>query len=404
MIAAGVAAGIAAGDDPVTWTGSHTWSKAGPQILSNADSQLLIGHSTDPGWSLAAVHVGARGALFGTTTSTFGSNVYTDGTEKYIATAAAGKIDINGNAISLRTAPSGTAGNAITWTTAIITADPGLVAIGAGAAAASPRILSVGSNALATPDITSSGSPVIVRFGPSFKTDDVTSYVYMNYFVSYISSTAARTVTELNNAYITQGSKDANTTITTYYNMHLVDPTLGGTTNRTIFADSGAHLTTAGTWTNASSREYKNVIQYLDSSASYKARKAEMVAMRPAMVQWKADHLVHPVRTQAQLDEYNAQHDTVYASLAELNAAGIATDARWNGPVLEAYRFGRWEIVGTDCKPMSLTLIAEELPEIARTKDGKGLDTGAVCAWLLEISKAQQADIDRLAVAAGIVL
>lgn len=406
------AAGIAAGDDPVTWTGSHTWSKAGPQIFSNADSQLLIGHSTDPGWSLAAIHVGARGALFGTTTFTFGSNVYTDGTEKYIATAAAGKIDINGNAISLRTAPSGTAGNAITWTQAIITADPGLVAIGRSAsvagAGADTSVLQIGSESTSAYDITSATvaanmRAVDINVGTRMEANHDAHYGLV-VGTRVQADGSARTLTNRKGIQIETGGVGANVTVTNEYSLFMATPTTGGTLNRVVDSNSGAYLTTAGTWTNASSREYKNVIQYLDSPASFKARKAELVATRPALAQWKADHLIHPIRTQAQLNEYNAQNGTEYATFDGLNAAGVATDARWNGAVLEAYRYGRWEVVGTNCKPMDLVLIAEELPEICRTKNGKGLDTAAVCAWLLEICKSQQADIDKIAVAMGVTL
>ena len=80
-----------------TASGTLTLSGAGPVLqLTNTDAQILIAGSTDPGWSVGAIQVGTRSALYtasGVTTLTY--NEYTDGTPKAIATAPSGRISMS---------------------------------------------------------------------------------------------------------------------------------------------------------------------------------------------------------------------------------------------------------------------------------------------------------------------
>ena len=117
-----ITAGVALGDSP-TWTGTHTWSSTAARIImSNTDNQILLGTSTDPGWSVPAVQMRGTspGAVYASADGdlNIAINSYYDGQNKYVTTAAAFAMyfDNLGNGFALRTAPSGTAGTAITWT------------------------------------------------------------------------------------------------------------------------------------------------------------------------------------------------------------------------------------------------------------------------------------------------
>jgi len=98
---------------------------------ASKDSQIFIGVNSDPGWAQPALvfwpntdgnwkeaiwasstYVGSQPRL------SLGTNVYDDGTNhRYIATANAGMVQLeNDGGFRVFSAPSGTAGNAITWT------------------------------------------------------------------------------------------------------------------------------------------------------------------------------------------------------------------------------------------------------------------------------------------------
>ena len=119
----GAGGGVAVGDSP-TWTGQHTFTSAsiGPKVmLSDIDSQLFVGGTTDPGpgWTVPAVHLRAQGVVYSEAVGNMniGRNVYWDGAAKYIVTAASENLLINGTGFQFLTASSGTAGTAITYTT-----------------------------------------------------------------------------------------------------------------------------------------------------------------------------------------------------------------------------------------------------------------------------------------------
>lgn len=74
---------------------------------------------TPQAWSagISVIQYGNRGTLIANdSVASYGFNGYYDGADKYIANAAAGDHLISGSAHYLRSAPSGTAGNALTWT------------------------------------------------------------------------------------------------------------------------------------------------------------------------------------------------------------------------------------------------------------------------------------------------
>lgn len=434
---------VQTGNDPVTWTGSHTWSKAGPQVLSNADSQWLIGQSTDPGWTIAAVQIGARTSLFAAAagTTVLAQNLYTDGTQKAIATANVQRILMDGTNIDIETAPSTTAGVAPTFTRAIRIADPGLVAIGRSAATSTAAILKIGADSgtgdydlLGGTDVTAIVLAANLRMNAN-----ATNHNGFRPAVISQNDGSARTVTNQYTASFEAPRRDnATTTVTNSYTGRFDNPTLGVTVNRPINnPDSLSFLSTAGIWTDNSSRGTKDILERLDSLESFKARLVELKTLVPVKYRWKADHLIHPVRTltpeiraqyareglfapereakaaafacgdDSHACKYNelteVQKGTVLnrieseMTLAQLNSKGVATDAMWSTTLKEymAFRFGRWEVVGSDAKEEEIGVIAEEMPLLARTKDGKGFNPVSGFAWLTEVCKAQQDLLDR---------
>ena len=74
---------------------------------------------TPKSWSagISVFQYGNRGTLIANdSVASYGYNAYYDGADKYIASAAAADHLISGSVHYLRSAPSGTAGNALTWT------------------------------------------------------------------------------------------------------------------------------------------------------------------------------------------------------------------------------------------------------------------------------------------------
>jgi hypothetical protein len=119
-------AGVALGDSP-TWTGTHTFSNTGPvmQFTGGADVQILMGGTTDPGWSINALHflAGDGGAINarssgGRTAMAISINEYYDGSSRAIAAQPGLRMtfDNAGNGWFVQTAPSPGAGSAFTWT------------------------------------------------------------------------------------------------------------------------------------------------------------------------------------------------------------------------------------------------------------------------------------------------
>lgn len=206
---------------------------------------------------------------------------------------------------------------------------------------------------------------------------------------------SARTVTNLASFYYANDAKGPNTTVTNHYGFWLQNPTLGGTLNRVIDSQSLAYLTTAGIWTDNSSRESKQILARLDTPASFAARLTELQALRPVLFRFQADHVIRPKRRYEDLSPDERER---FPTFADAMAGGVTSDARWNPQTqqYEAFRRGRWDVVGVDAKAEELGVIAEELPPIMQTKDGKGFSGPAGFAWLVEVCKAQQIMIDDL--------
>lgn len=113
--------GVATGDSP-TWTGQHTFTAAGtgPKIrLSDTDSQILLGTTTDPGWAVPAVQL-LRGAIWSPSATggvSFTYNYYHDGSvARAIATDVSAKLVITSDQIYMYSNASATAGATITET------------------------------------------------------------------------------------------------------------------------------------------------------------------------------------------------------------------------------------------------------------------------------------------------
>ncbi|MBI2054636.1 MAG: hypothetical protein HYT39_00860, partial [Candidatus Sungbacteria bacterium] len=109
--------------------GILTVNTAGPTLqLPNADQQIFLGVvPSDPGWTIPALVIGNSSAgrtlsltNIGSVDGGLGANIYYDGSWRYKITNPAQQIYYSGADITLRTAPSGTAGDAITWTNGLI--------------------------------------------------------------------------------------------------------------------------------------------------------------------------------------------------------------------------------------------------------------------------------------------
>ena len=139
LTSATITAGVAVGESP-TWTGQHTFTAAGtgPKIrLTDADSQIFIGGSTDPGWDVGAIHLqvsAGRGGAFYQPSSAetyLTQNSYYSAGHKYTTANPTSAVVHDSGNILLRTAASGTADTAITWVTALTLTNAGGIQIGA---------------------------------------------------------------------------------------------------------------------------------------------------------------------------------------------------------------------------------------------------------------------------------
>jgi hypothetical protein len=221
---------------------------------------------------------------------------------------------------------------------------------------------------------------------------------------------SARINTDARGLLANAPSKGANVTITNCVSLRLETPSAGGTLNRVVDSAAGGYLDTGGIWQDASSRDYKEILARMDTPASYAARLTELRALSPVRYRYRADHLIRPHRAPADLDD--TTRDRVRAAcdldpdepltLAHLEAAGLVTDARWNEArgCYEAKQHGRWTAVATDVKPEQFGIIAEELPELIRARDGKTFNAVAGFAWLTEVAKAIVDRLDRAGIPA----
>ena len=101
-----------------TFTANPVMSGAGRTIsFDNLDGQILMGNVTDPGWTRPAIQLSTRAALFSSLAANIevATNVFYDGAQKYIETAAASKVMQDSGSVQLYVALSGTAGTAITF-------------------------------------------------------------------------------------------------------------------------------------------------------------------------------------------------------------------------------------------------------------------------------------------------
>jgi hypothetical protein len=100
------------------------------------------------GSNLKAIQVGARGAVaYGTGGTAIAQNYFNDGTSKYIQTGAASALSLETDgSIKFFTAPSGTAGNAITFTQALTLDASGRLLVGATSALGTAQIQSASSS------------------------------------------------------------------------------------------------------------------------------------------------------------------------------------------------------------------------------------------------------------------
>ena len=131
---------------------------------NGSDSQIFVGATTDPGWTKPAVQVANAGTMgyFTGGEVSLAANVYNDGTDRYATSDYAEMLEIKhgGGApsspfgsLAFKSAFSGTAGNAIPWTTTFIVDKNGRVGIGVTNPS---HKLTVGSN------LSSSGDGIMI--------------------------------------------------------------------------------------------------------------------------------------------------------------------------------------------------------------------------------------------------
>ena len=137
--------------------GSASPNLTGIATMSATDAQWFMGGTTDPGWGVPALHFQvANGHVVSSATGSMivGNNVYEAAadTPRYIATNTANRIVINSGGTAFQVAASGTAGNAITFTTVIQTLSTGTAvtfpSLPAGAAGDTDACLNSSTNEL----------------------------------------------------------------------------------------------------------------------------------------------------------------------------------------------------------------------------------------------------------------
>jgi hypothetical protein len=95
---------------------SASWTQ---RMLLDSNGNLGLG-ATPSAWSVRALQIGATTAVWQESASAFlSANVYFDGSNRYISTAAASRYEQNAGSHRWFSAASGTAGNAITFTQAM---------------------------------------------------------------------------------------------------------------------------------------------------------------------------------------------------------------------------------------------------------------------------------------------
>lgn len=142
LTSATITSGVLSSDSP-TWTGQHTFTAAGtgPKIrLTDVDSQIFIGTTTDGVWTVPAIQVGANsgagtggGSLHqdnGTGWISLGTNIAGTGATR-IAADASMAIRLQSSNILFAGGATGAAGGAITLATIATMTQGGGVQIGA---------------------------------------------------------------------------------------------------------------------------------------------------------------------------------------------------------------------------------------------------------------------------------
>ena len=123
------------------WHVRNATTASAPLSIATDDSIHMTGHlgigvAPSSSWhaDATALQISPIGAIWNTSNYedfNIGNNVYTDGTEKYIQNDAACKIRLtDAGLMDFRVAGAGTAGNAISWVTALVIASDGKVGIG----------------------------------------------------------------------------------------------------------------------------------------------------------------------------------------------------------------------------------------------------------------------------------
>jgi hypothetical protein len=156
---------------PSTTNGGTTFTT--PSMILDSSGNMGLG-VTPSAWdsvfkSIDGGGSGCFGSLFfqanGDYTTALGSNLYYSSGWKYKATAAAGKYELKNNTHAWYNAPSGTAGNAISFTQAMTLDASGQLAIGNTSPAAKLEVYQVGSGASVLPFYAHrSNAGIVARF------------------------------------------------------------------------------------------------------------------------------------------------------------------------------------------------------------------------------------------------
>lgn len=385
--------------------GAVTIANAGVTSASGTSNQVTVSGATGAVvWSLAGPHnfttLTSNGVLYGNTTGAILATA--QGGTNTVLTASAG-------APSFSATPTLTS---LTLTTNLTVNNGGNSRVNStnsafskGAAIDTASILKVGGTGTADLTAVAGGAYRGLKIEPTFQASggNPASATGMYFSLYTLADGIARTFTNLYSAYYDNVSLGVNVSATNIYGAWFVTPTGGLTTNRPIDSNSGGYLSGTGIWTDSSSRAFKDVQRRHDAvglgapglKIEHDKRLAELATVTPVEYRYKPDHLIHPVRTLADLNDVDRER---FTTLAQAHAAGLPADARWNAvsKQYEALIRGTWASTATDAKEVEFGVIAEDLPDIIRTKDGKGLNKAAAIAWLVAINQALLARLEIL--------
>jgi len=167
----------------VVYINSSNVAVASPAVLAFDGTNLGVGVTPSAWGGFKALQVGASASIYSTGgSSVFGVNTYNDGTNsRYLTTNPAGAIGFVGGQWQWSTAPSGTAGNAITFTQAMTLDGSGDLLVGNTANIYGSRlnVKSNGDNVAAEfyRQGAVSGSGIVVFSSNSGGTETLKSYI-----------------------------------------------------------------------------------------------------------------------------------------------------------------------------------------------------------------------------------